>query len=349
MSFRARGDSERRVDGTDGNTHFYGFECENLGDGADPWPDVQLEAIERAATALCRVHGWGARSVIGHREWQPGKVDPKGFGMGELRSRITARLKRRPTGGGSSTGGTTASTYTVRPGETLSDIGIKLKINWKPIAQANGIPAPYVIKPCQQLKLPGTGAPSDGGGSYSPPPFPAGLAPNHSSPSARGLQQALKDTGWLDPSVPLSDNYGCRRRKPSPTSTASTACSPPTSPTTRPSAAAAGTCSTDSPTGTEPFAHLHPHPHSTRLYAIAAAALALVAYYVPGLPTELILALSAATLGTGEAVQRIEDAKTTKALTGAGPTSAADSKQVPESDSHRLAHAGALTRRDPTS
>lgn len=24
--------------GTDGNRHFYGFECENLGDGKDPWP-----------------------------------------------------------------------------------------------------------------------------------------------------------------------------------------------------------------------------------------------------------------------------------------------------------------------
>ncbi|RSO09235.1 hypothetical protein DMH18_17455 [Streptomyces sp. WAC 06783] len=62
-------------------------------------------------------------------EWQPGKVDPKGFGMGDLRSRIAARLKGRPTGGGSSTGGTTASTYTVQPGETLSGIGAKLTIN----------------------------------------------------------------------------------------------------------------------------------------------------------------------------------------------------------------------------
>ncbi|MFK8848394.1 hypothetical protein [Streptomyces sp. Ac-502] len=61
------------------------------------------------------------------------------------------------------------------------------------------------------------------------------------------------------------------------------------------------------------------HTHSTRLYAIAAAALTLVAYYVPGLPTELILTLTAAVLGTGEAVQRIENAKTTKALTSAAP------------------------------
>ncbi|MFJ8314238.1 MULTISPECIES: N-acetylmuramoyl-L-alanine amidase [unclassified Streptomyces] len=138
---------------TDGNTHFYGWECENLGDGRDPWPAAQLDAIERVSAALCRAHGWSAASVIGHLEWQPGKVDPKGFTMDSLRGRAAARLKGTPTGGES--GG-------------------------------------------------GTG----GGGGYAPPPFPDGLAPNRNSPSAKGLQQALKDTSWLDRSVELSDNYG---------------------------------------------------------------------------------------------------------------------------------------------
>jgi hypothetical protein len=77
---------------TDGNRAFYGFECENLGDGEDPWPAVQLEAIERAAAAVCRHHGWDERSVIGHAEWQPGKVDPRGFSMGGMRDRIGDRL-----------------------------------------------------------------------------------------------------------------------------------------------------------------------------------------------------------------------------------------------------------------
>ncbi|MCB5180152.1 N-acetylmuramoyl-L-alanine amidase [Streptomyces antimicrobicus] len=77
---------------TDGNRHFYGFECENLGDGEDPWPEVQLDAMARAAAALCRVHGWTARSVIGHREWQPGKVDPRGFTMAAFRDRVHDRL-----------------------------------------------------------------------------------------------------------------------------------------------------------------------------------------------------------------------------------------------------------------
>ncbi|THA70312.1 N-acetylmuramoyl-L-alanine amidase [Streptomyces sp. A0958] len=84
------GDNETN---TDGNRHFYGFECENLGDGKDPWPDAQLEAIEKAAAAICRHHGWTARSVIGHLEWQPGKVDPRGFTMADMRDRVHDRLK----------------------------------------------------------------------------------------------------------------------------------------------------------------------------------------------------------------------------------------------------------------
>ncbi|MFE3021127.1 peptidoglycan-binding protein [Streptomyces sp. NPDC059256] len=80
----------------DGNARFYGFECVNLGDGADPWPDAQLDAVERASAALCRAHGWGARSVIGHREWSDQKVDPRGFTMPELRRRIAGRLGGPP-------------------------------------------------------------------------------------------------------------------------------------------------------------------------------------------------------------------------------------------------------------
>jgi hypothetical protein len=77
---------------TDGNARFYGFECENLGDGKDPWPKAQLEAIEKVSAAICRAHNWNERSVIGHLEWQPGKVDPKGFTMSSMRSRVKGRL-----------------------------------------------------------------------------------------------------------------------------------------------------------------------------------------------------------------------------------------------------------------
>ncbi|WP_440571600.1 N-acetylmuramoyl-L-alanine amidase [Streptomyces sp. KR2] len=81
---------------TDGNARYYGFEAENLGDGKDPWPAAQLDAIERVSAAICRVHGWGAASVIGHLEWQPGKIDPRGFTMSSMRDRIERRLSAPP-------------------------------------------------------------------------------------------------------------------------------------------------------------------------------------------------------------------------------------------------------------
>ncbi|MEU9426230.1 N-acetylmuramoyl-L-alanine amidase [Streptomyces sp. NPDC048342] len=80
----------------DGNAHFYGFECVNLGDGHDPWPDVQLEAMVRAAAALCRAHGWSARSVIGHLEWSNWKSDPRGFTMTGFRAAVAERLGATP-------------------------------------------------------------------------------------------------------------------------------------------------------------------------------------------------------------------------------------------------------------
>ncbi|MFB6776476.1 N-acetylmuramoyl-L-alanine amidase [Streptomyces sp. NPDC056352] len=82
-------DNEATVDG---NRHFYGFECENMGDGKDPWPPEQLLAIEQVSTAICRYHDWSARSVIRHLDWQPGKVDPRGIDWAAMQARIGKRL-----------------------------------------------------------------------------------------------------------------------------------------------------------------------------------------------------------------------------------------------------------------
>nr|WP_078857115.1 peptidoglycan recognition family protein [Streptomyces sp. NBRC 109706] len=116
---------------TDGNKHFYGFECVNLGDNKDPWPAEQVEAIVRASAALLRAHDWGKdgdTSVIGHLEWQPGKIDPRGPGvsMGDIRRRVAERLKHPAdwSPGGSPPEETPMHTYfertsgvTLRPGE----------------------------------------------------------------------------------------------------------------------------------------------------------------------------------------------------------------------------------------
>ncbi|MCY0953848.1 peptidoglycan-binding protein [Streptomyces sp. H27-S2] len=115
--------SAPRRNDTDGNAHFYGFECVNLGDGRDPWPEAQLDAIERASAALCRAHGWQAASVIGHKEWTGSKVDPRGFTMESLRARIAARLSATPTrptppsgGSGGSGGSGNGTRYAPFPG-----------------------------------------------------------------------------------------------------------------------------------------------------------------------------------------------------------------------------------------
>ncbi|MEV2203727.1 N-acetylmuramoyl-L-alanine amidase [Streptomyces fradiae] len=90
----------------DGNARFYGFECINMGDNVDPWPEAQVEAVARAAAGVCRAHGWGAESVIGHSEWQPGKVDPRGpigrrggpaLTMDRIRARVAQLLADKPT------------------------------------------------------------------------------------------------------------------------------------------------------------------------------------------------------------------------------------------------------------
>lgn len=80
---------------TDGNQYFYGIEGVNLGDGKDPWPNAQYMALVKYAAAICRFHGWSERSVIGHKEWQPGKIDPA-FDMDRFRDGVRRRLNPLP-------------------------------------------------------------------------------------------------------------------------------------------------------------------------------------------------------------------------------------------------------------
>jgi hypothetical protein len=100
------------ADGVDGNRSFYGFECENLGDGHDPWPAAQLLAIEKVGAAICRYHKWKAQSVIGHLEWSKDKSDPRGFTMASMRARVSKRLAPKPV----------ARYHTVIDGDTLYSI-----------------------------------------------------------------------------------------------------------------------------------------------------------------------------------------------------------------------------------
>lgn len=104
--YDVRPPAPRKHDGqsgtADGNRAFYGFECANLGDGTEEWPEVQVEAMVRAAAAFARYHGWSAKSIIGHSEWSDWKSDPKGpktgpsVAMPDLRRRVQERLNHEP-------------------------------------------------------------------------------------------------------------------------------------------------------------------------------------------------------------------------------------------------------------
>lgn len=84
---------------TDGNARFYGIEMEYSGSHGMNKP--QYLAMIKWAAALCDFHGWSAKSVIGHGEWQPGKWDPgyasgKMMDMNAVRNDIAALLKSGP-------------------------------------------------------------------------------------------------------------------------------------------------------------------------------------------------------------------------------------------------------------
>ncbi|MFJ6698582.1 N-acetylmuramoyl-L-alanine amidase [Streptomyces sp. NPDC091272] len=143
---------------TDGNARFYGFECENLGDGKDPWPAAQVDAIVRASAALIRAHGWGKAgntSVIGHSEWQPGKVDPRGpgIGMNDIRRRVAARLKSPPNRLLDTDGDAPARSYVVQPGDTLTEIAATHGTTAPDLARLNALTDPDHIEAGQILEL----------------------------------------------------------------------------------------------------------------------------------------------------------------------------------------------------
>lgn len=79
----------------DGNDCLYGLEIENLGNGRDPYPADQYRQAVLWAAALCRAHGWTERSIAGHKEAQPGKIDPS-FDMDVFRADVRAQLAAKP-------------------------------------------------------------------------------------------------------------------------------------------------------------------------------------------------------------------------------------------------------------
>jgi hypothetical protein len=108
--------------GVDGNARFIGAECVNMGDGIDPWPPAQVEAMVRFSAAICRMNGWTEKSTIAHREWSSDKSDPQGPGMPTMpvmRARIKDRLARPATWNSSPTTPAETGTVMTKPNRSL--------------------------------------------------------------------------------------------------------------------------------------------------------------------------------------------------------------------------------------
>jgi hypothetical protein len=80
----------------DGNDVLYGLEIENRGDNKDPYPAEQYRQAVLWAAAICRAHGWTEKSVAGHKEVQPGKIDPS-FDMDTFRADVRKQLTKTAT------------------------------------------------------------------------------------------------------------------------------------------------------------------------------------------------------------------------------------------------------------
>ncbi|MFJ3248445.1 glycoside hydrolase family 25 protein [Streptomyces sp. NPDC086782] len=91
--------------------------------------------------------------------------------------------------------------YGIRNNTDVNVVNFATVQEWKDWA---GAPAPVEERPAPSGPTPSP---------YTPPAFPAGLAPGNSKPSAKPLQKALRAAGFLQISDgDLSDTYGPRTR-----------------------------------------------------------------------------------------------------------------------------------------
>lgn len=78
-----------------GNSQLIGIEAENVGDGTDPWPDVQMDAYERGVAAILTHLKLDSVMAAGHKEYctpRGRKIDPS-FDMVTFRGNVSKLMK----------------------------------------------------------------------------------------------------------------------------------------------------------------------------------------------------------------------------------------------------------------
>jgi N-acetylmuramoyl-L-alanine amidase-like protein len=79
----------------DGNAHLIGIEAENVGDGKDPWPAVQIDAYKRGCAAILKHIGVQPIMCAGHKEYAlpHGRKDDPDFDMDAFRADVVKLMK----------------------------------------------------------------------------------------------------------------------------------------------------------------------------------------------------------------------------------------------------------------
>ncbi|MED4787478.1 N-acetylmuramoyl-L-alanine amidase [Bacillus atrophaeus] len=153
-----------------GNRKSIGVEVCYSKSGGAKYKAAEALAIKFIAQLL-KERGWGVDRVRRHQEWSgkycPHRVLAEGR-WDEVKASIAAELKA--LGGKSATSSapkTTGSTYTVKKGDTLSEIAQKTGVSMAKLQTYNGIKDPNKISVGQVLKLKGgSSKPSSSGKKY---------------------------------------------------------------------------------------------------------------------------------------------------------------------------------------
>lgn len=110
---------------TTGNSSFIGIEAENAGTGADPWPEVQIDAYARGVAAILERIGAQPIMCAGHKEYctpRGRKIDPT-FDMTAFRARVAHAMTNDDTTlGAPSVPATDPVHAMLRPGATGEDV-----------------------------------------------------------------------------------------------------------------------------------------------------------------------------------------------------------------------------------
>lgn len=167
---------------TTGNSRFIGIEAENVGTGAERWPDVQMDAYARGVAAILRHVGADPIMCCAHREYAPKrKIDPRfndGFTMAMFRAQVKAFMDgtgtRRPIIPSRSVhqdGGVAVTRRTLRRGmenDEVKDLQRRLGLTGKDLDGDFGAKTEAAVRAFQRGKTDAEGRPIVADGIVGP-------------------------------------------------------------------------------------------------------------------------------------------------------------------------------------